>query len=278
MKPMNSEKAENTEMAGKHDTRRTQDYLTTTQAARLLSVSPDTVLKWVKAGKVKSYRTLGGHFRIPVSELEVPADTVWPTPAATGTANGAAAHQYCWEFLAHGGDVSPECKNCITYKSRAQRCYELKDLPGGLGCLNLMCDTNCLECNYYHVVHDQKPNVLVLTEGKRLLKGAIKSGSANGFQLQFARSEYEAASMIQDFRPDYIVVDCAFGKRRTAGICSSFFNDVRIPVVRIILSSKAREIDDYCDQDVFAWIKKPFTIDQLRECIEGVPQLNADTR
>ena len=49
-----------------------KDYLTTTQAAKLLSVTPDTVLKWVKAGKVKSYRTLGGHFRIPLSELNIP--------------------------------------------------------------------------------------------------------------------------------------------------------------------------------------------------------------
>lgn len=274
MKWINSEKAENTEMPDKHAMRRTQDYLTTTQAARLLSVSPDTVLKWVKAGKVKSYRTLGGHFRIPVSELQIPAGTS-PSPQVAAAAEPVSAvHQYCWEFLAQGGEISPECKTCITYKSRAQRCYELKDLPGGFGCLNLMCDTNCSECDYYQVVHGQVPNVLVLTEGKRLIKGAPKSGSVDGFQLRFARSEYEAAAMIQDFRPDYIVVDCAFGKRRTAGICGNLFNDIRIPVVRIILSSKAREIDDYCDQDVFAWIKKPFTIEQLRECIEGVPEVN----
>ena len=36
-----------------------KNYLTTTQAAKLLSVSPDTVLKWVKAGKLQARRTLG---------------------------------------------------------------------------------------------------------------------------------------------------------------------------------------------------------------------------
>ena len=42
-----------------------KDYFTTTEAANLLSVSPDTVLKWVRAGKIESYRTPGGHSRIP---------------------------------------------------------------------------------------------------------------------------------------------------------------------------------------------------------------------
>jgi excisionase family DNA binding protein len=271
---MNSEKAEKSEMAEKHDINRTQDYLTTTQAARLLSVSPDTVLKWVKAGKVKSYRTLGGHFRIPISELDIPESE---RPAMKVVTNGVAApstHQYCWEYLAKGGEISPECKNCITYKSRAQRCYELKDLPGGFGCLNLMCDTKCEDCDYYQVAHGHKPRVLVFSDGKRLIKGGARPGSMNGFELEFARSEYEAAALIQSFRPDYIVVDCGFGKRRTAAICRHLFDDIRIPVVRIILSSKAREIDDYCDQDVFAWIKKPFTVEQLRECVEGVPVPN----
>ncbi|OGL47597.1 MAG: hypothetical protein A2161_15390 [Candidatus Schekmanbacteria bacterium RBG_13_48_7] len=46
-----------------------QKYLTTTQAAKLLSVAPDTILKWVKAGKLTSRRTLGGYFRIPMEEL-----------------------------------------------------------------------------------------------------------------------------------------------------------------------------------------------------------------
>ena len=44
-------------------------YYTTSQAAKLLSVSPDTVLRWVKAGKISSYRTPGGHARIPADAV-----------------------------------------------------------------------------------------------------------------------------------------------------------------------------------------------------------------
>src|SRR3990170_1913664 len=97
----------------------TKDYLTTTQAARLLAVSPDTVLKLVRAGKVKSSRTLGGHFRIPMSELGALG-----SGKATYTGVTAAAppvmHQYCWEFLAAGGEIKVECRDCITFRSRAR--------------------------------------------------------------------------------------------------------------------------------------------------------------
>ena len=47
-----------------------KDYYTTSEAARLLSVSADTVLKWVKADKIDSYRTPGGHARIPKAAVD----------------------------------------------------------------------------------------------------------------------------------------------------------------------------------------------------------------
>lgn len=38
--------------------------LTTPQAARLVGISPATMLRAVRAKKIKSFRTPGGHFRI----------------------------------------------------------------------------------------------------------------------------------------------------------------------------------------------------------------------
>jgi len=250
-----------------------KNYLTTTQAARLLSVSPDTVLKWVKAGKVKSYRTFGGHFRIPADELNLPASGAG---ASNMRSPRHSVFQYCWEYLAGEGDIKSECKDCITYRSRASRCYELKDLPGEFGCLNLLCDTDCSECEYYKIVSDQGVNVLVVSENRQLIKDTDSGRHAAEMHLRFAVSEYEAAMMIQEFRPDYIVIDCAIGKKRAAAMCSSLFSDIRIPVARIILSSKNRKLEDYCDHEVFGWIQKPFTIEQLRECIESVPDMIDD--
>lgn len=245
-----------------------KEYLTTSEAARLLKVSPDTVLKWVKAGKVKSYRTLGGHFRIPVSELDLPADDI-RQPAIP--ASLPQDHFYCWEYLAGGGEIKEECKDCITYRSRAQRCYELKDMPGEFGCLNLLCDTECNDCEYYKVVNGQGISILVVSDSAKIINNLGTAGERNGFQIKFAANEYEAAMIIQSFRPDYIVVDCSLGKSRTQSMCRNLFSDIRLPVVRIILSSKTRRIRDYCDREVFGWIKKPFTLEQLKQCIRGVP-------
>ena len=250
-----------------------KDYLTTTEAAHLLAVSPDTVLKWVRAGRVKSYRTLGGHFRIPLSEVGV---------LESGRGSGAESvtavaepimHQYCWEYLAAGGAIKPHCRDCITFRSRARRCYELKELPGGLGCLNLLCDTACTDCEYYKIVHGQGLNILILTESSSILKGLEKNKKLDGLRVRFCSSEYEAAVNIQTFRPDYVVVDCSFGKKRTGTICNNLFGDIRIPVARIILSSRSSNIEDYCDREVFGWIRKPFDIEQLRACIHGVPKI-----
>lgn len=247
-----------------------KDFLTTSEAAKLLSVSPDTVLKWVRAGKVSSYRTLGGHFRIPVSELDIPNASEKPAVGKPAPDAGPAVHQYCWEYLAGGGEISTKCRDCITFRSRARRCYELKDLPGGFGCLNLMCDTNCSECDYYKLVHGQRPKILIVSQNKRLIKDDDDSHWSGRFDVRFVGNEYDAAVMIQEFRPDYVVVDCSFGQQKTTAICGHLFNDIRIPVVRIILSSKTREIEDYCDRDVFAWLQRPFTISQLSACIEGI--------
>lgn len=252
-----------------------KEYLTTSQAARLLKVTPDTVLKWVKAGKVKSYRTLGGHFRIPISELNLPAA---PAAQPSSPEGQEQDHFYCWEYLAGGGEIKAECTDCITYRSRAQRCYELKDLPGEFGCLNLLCDTECGECEYFKIVNGQGINVLVVSENVKIIHNIEAQSSSNGFQIRFAANEYEAAVVIQTFRPDYIVVDCALGKQRTQSMCRNLFSDIRLPVIRIILSSKTRRTRDYCDKEIFGWIKKPFSLQQLKDCIRGVPVLPGEAQ
>jgi DNA-binding response OmpR family regulator len=134
-----------------------------------------------------------------------------------------------------------------------------------------MCDTECSECDYYRLVSSQATNVLIVSESSRLLKDVEEAYRHPDFRVSFAGSEYEAATLIQEFRPDYVVVDCALGKRRTGKFCSNLFNDVRLPVTRIILSSRTPTVEDYCGWDVFGWIRKPFDYHHLKACIEGVP-------
>ncbi len=43
-------------------------YMTTTELSRHCGVSRFTIINWVKQGKIKAKRTIGKHYRIPVSE------------------------------------------------------------------------------------------------------------------------------------------------------------------------------------------------------------------
>lgn len=48
----------------------TPTYLTTGEAADLLGVSSQTVVNWIKTGKLDAIRTLGGHRRIDRTVIE----------------------------------------------------------------------------------------------------------------------------------------------------------------------------------------------------------------
>lgn len=46
------------------------DLLTPSEVAKRFKVDPKTVTRWAKAGKLSSFRTLGGHRRFKASEVE----------------------------------------------------------------------------------------------------------------------------------------------------------------------------------------------------------------
>lgn len=51
-------------------------YLRTSEVADLLGVSPKTVSRWAKEGKLPFLKTLGGHRRYPEAEIRMLADTL----------------------------------------------------------------------------------------------------------------------------------------------------------------------------------------------------------
>jgi excisionase family DNA binding protein len=46
------------------------DFLTRSDVARLLGVSPNTVTRWAREGRLPSHLTLGGHHRFERSAIE----------------------------------------------------------------------------------------------------------------------------------------------------------------------------------------------------------------
>jgi excisionase family DNA binding protein len=57
-------------------------YLYTAEVADLLHVSPKTVSRWAKEGKLPFLKTLGGHRRYPAAEIRQLADELQVQPTA----------------------------------------------------------------------------------------------------------------------------------------------------------------------------------------------------
>lgn len=51
-------------------------YIRTAEAARILRVSPKTVSRWAKEGKIPHVMTLGGHRRFPSTAIQELARTL----------------------------------------------------------------------------------------------------------------------------------------------------------------------------------------------------------
>ena len=108
--------------------------LTTGQAAKLCSVTPDTVLKWIHSGALPARRTAGGHHRIDEQDLTqfvgpIRQNSVDKEPAPVESSETGSTH-YCWEYN-NGDEVPTGCQECVVYKMRAQRCYEVAKLATG---------------------------------------------------------------------------------------------------------------------------------------------------
>jgi excisionase family DNA binding protein len=52
------------------DRRRPPVYVTTGEVGRACGVTAGAVKKWIRQGKIRAIRTPGGHFRIPIDEIE----------------------------------------------------------------------------------------------------------------------------------------------------------------------------------------------------------------
>jgi excisionase family DNA binding protein len=57
-------------------------YLLAAEVADILHVSPKTVSRWAKEGKLPFLKTLGGHRRYPATEIRQLADELQVPPTA----------------------------------------------------------------------------------------------------------------------------------------------------------------------------------------------------
>jgi excisionase family DNA binding protein len=239
--------------------------LSTGQAAKVCSVTPDTILKWIRSGRLPAQRTAGGHHRVDRRDLDQLLKVGSAPLTAPRGANGDAEFRFCWE---HKGDgcLLEGCEECVVYALRAQRCYEVVKLQPEVGHAKLFCQGSCEDCDYYKEVHEQATNMLVVTDDPELTE-RLKSGAADApFNLEFATCEYDCSALVHTFRPDFALVDCSLGPQRSADITAHLATDPRLPFVRVILAGTETEFPKDCEDLVFARIHKPFRMDDLAHC------------
>jgi excisionase family DNA binding protein len=217
------------------------EWLTTGQAAKICTVTPDTVLKWIKKGRLDAIRTAGGHYRINRFDLEA----LLPTPHLLGKPEPppiscSPRPLRCWEYMSARGELRKECANCVVYRVRAAWCFEVADLEQDIGHARQFCgNVCCQDCAYFRRIRGMATNVLVITANEEFIARLADDENEN-IALSFARSGYEASAVYRtsthtgagEPAPDYVdgMIEKPISTNRIATLIESF--PVEIPAAQ----------------------------------------------
>ncbi|MFH1763810.1 MAG: excisionase family DNA-binding protein [Gemmatimonadota bacterium] len=258
--------------------------LTTGQAAKLCAVTPDTVLKWIKRGRLLATRTAGGHYRVALPDLEpfmagfgqkgtdprirAPFSS---SPSQDGTKEDHAEVP-CWEFLSDQGKLREACRQCVVYRVRATRCFLMAGIDTDVGHAHQFCEGSCEDCVYFRRIQGKSTQVLFISSDEELVHRIDWFGD-DATTLRFARNGYEASALIQDFRPEIAIIDMEGLPDQGLGLLDSISADARIPHVRVILvippDSMGRMLQRPRHRLVVSMLEKPVLCDRIEEVVRG---------
>jgi len=251
------------------------ELLTTGKAARICSVRADTVLKWIKKGRLEAVRTAGGHYRIQLQDLEpfvrgrcLGDITTLPPPECS------PQPLRCWEYLSRNGQVREECTKCVVFRVRAAWCFQVVGLGSDLGHAKHFCRSSCEECAYCRRVQGLATHVLVITADRSLTQ-RLRSEATKSVALQFARNGYEASAVIHSVRPDFVVLDRETHAAEESELVNCLASDARIPGLKVILAVRrgqtVRRLVGPAKELVVGVIEKPFGAQSVARIIDSLP-------
>jgi tRNA 2-thiouridine synthesizing protein E len=248
------------------------DWLTTGQAAELCAVTPATVLNWIRKGRLDGVRTAGGHYRIKRATLE-PLLHEFPPSEWGRTPSTPPRPLRCWEYLSDGGVVRDECQDCVVHSMRAAWCFRLAVWEPEEGHAGLLCPTSCDDCAYFRRVMNLPTNVLVVTADPELVNDLGKAQSER-LSLRFAHNGYESSAAVEDFSPDFAVIDQESFPVSEGGLSQALAADRRLPGLKIILAVSnggTRTGMGATPHAVVRVIQKPFGLSEIEEVISSLP-------
>lgn len=249
--------------------------LTTGKAAQLCSVKPDTVLKWIKKGRLPAIRTVGGHYRVEERDVlqALTQGHVSDEPREESFAL-CGRPMRCWEYMNQGPGT--ECKECLVYKVHATYCFRLVQQLRGTGHDARFCGTSCQECPYYRRVHGLPTNVLVITRDENLIRDlAAKENDEIAFR--FARRGYDASAIIEVFRPAYVIFDQVVLDSLGVTLLEALASDSRTKGVRILVAVRKGGMSFRVRGcSIYATVQEPFQADEIvavinRTLVETLP-------
>lgn len=223
-------------------------YLTTGQAARLLAVTPDTVLKWIHRGRIAAVQTAGGHHRIGFEEIRKLMGEANPEVAQSEAAPGVAR---CWEYLGGGGAVRTVCLDCAVYRFRAARCYEVWERLGAGGTEERLCSGSCAVCPYYLRTHRLPQRVLVVSRDEAWV-AEWRDCAVRGVELAYAGGVYEASAVVGEFLPGVVLLDAELPGAELAELSEALRRDRRIPWVRVYVAGGSASAERALSREVRA--------------------------
>ncbi len=245
--------------------------LTTGQAAKLCSVKPDTMLKWIKKGKIKASRTAGGHFRVNRSDMADYISSTHSENEEDSIKGTRKPFQFCWEYFALHGEIIQDCLKCLVYSSRTMRCWELSRLSTEFGFAGIYCTTTCNDCKYKQDQRSKPFQVILVTDDDQIKTSLLEQSEGTWSIMRFTNCEYGCSSIIDQFRPDYIVIDgYCFSEERCAEFCFNLQQDPRIPETKIImlLSESAQKKGNRNQSKIYKYINKPFSAHKLKTSLD----------
>jgi excisionase family DNA binding protein len=244
--------------------------LTTGQVARLCSVQPDTVLKWIKKGRLRASRTAGGHFRVEerdVSSLlaqDHARDYMWENRTVL-----CSRPMRCWEYMNHGPGT--ECRDCVVYRVRASFCFRMHNAVRGNGHARRFCTGVCQECPYYRRVHRLPTNVLVITPDEALIQELARRQNGS-IEFRFARRGYDASAIVSVFRPAFVVFDQVVLESLGVSLLEALASDPRAAGSRILVAVRKGALGfRFRSGAVYATVEEPFNADEIIAIIDRIP-------
>lgn len=122
------------------------DFMSTTELAKLCGVSRFTIINWVNKGRIKTIKTVGGKNRIPASEAISFLESMHCQnfhKKENDLAPDALGH--CWEYP-RKTNCDNRCKNCLIYGREVDYCFiVVRQFGKGV----IRCRGDCLRCGYF---------------------------------------------------------------------------------------------------------------------------------